>query len=94
MKIVEISSSKINKMSELVEDMLLAGGELMHCLTKMEDEMYGERGGSSRYTDGGMMGERRRMGMRYDEGRYDHDEWDDMPPMMGERRSSYMRRRR
>lgn len=90
MKIVEISSSKISKMSDLVEDMLLAGGELMHCLSKMEDEMYGERVGSGRYSDSGMMGERRRMGMRHDEGMED---WDEMQPMMGERRS-YPRRRR
>lgn len=94
MKIVEISSSKISKMSDLVEDMLLAGGELMHCLSKMEDEMYGERGGSGRYMDGGMMGERGRMGMRHDEDRYDRDGWDEMQPMMGERRSYYTRRRR
>ena len=39
-------------MSSLVEDMLLAGGELMHCISKMEDEYYGER----RVSDGGRYG--------------------------------------
>ena len=49
-KVIEITNSKVKKMSDLVEDMLLAGGELMHCLTKLEDEMYGERSnGGDRY---------------------------------------------
>ena len=43
---IEISESKVEKMSEYVEDMLWAGGELMHCLEKMKGESgYGERGG-------------------------------------------------
>ena len=43
---IEISDSKVEKMSEYVEDMLWAGGELMHCLEKMKGESgYGERGG-------------------------------------------------
>lgn len=73
MKVIEISEKKLEKMSDLVEDMLLAGGELMHCLSKMEDEFYGERR-PSRY-----------MGMREPEHR---DDWDEMHPMYGERRYS------
>jgi hypothetical protein len=43
---IEISESKVEKMSEYVEDMLWAGGELMHCLEKMKGESgFGERGG-------------------------------------------------
>ena len=44
---IEISESKVEKMSEYVEDMLWAGGELMHCLEKIKEESeMGERGGS------------------------------------------------
>lgn len=87
MKVIEISEKKIDKMSELLEDMLLAGGELMHCITKLSDEMYGERSqmdGRYRRSDD-MMGERTYMGMR--DGRH----WDD-GDMWGERR--YTRRMR
>lgn len=83
MKVIEITESKLGKMSDLVEDMLLAGGELMHCLSKMEEEYYGERR-DSRYSDMRGYGERRYMGMR--------DRMDDEDEMMGERR--YTRRRR
>lgn len=49
-KIIEITEKKMDKLSDLVEGILLKGGELMHCLTKMEDEMYGERSrGGDRY---------------------------------------------
>lgn len=85
-RVIEITESKVDKMSNLVEDMLLAGGELMHCLTKLSDEMYGERGGGdygngygNRY--GSMSGER--MPMR-DNG--DWNEADEMRRMIGERR--------
>ena len=82
-RVIEITEKKINKLSSLVEDMLLAGGELMHCISKMEDEFYGERR-SSGSMDG--MG-----GSRYGERRhdYDHDDWDEadeMRRMIGERR--------
>lgn len=79
-KIIEITSSKIDDMSELVEDMLMAGGKLMGCLEKLSDDMYGEReeygNRYSRRDNEDMMGER-----RY--GRYSRREYDDM---MGERR--------
>ena len=75
---IEISDSKIEKMGEYVEDMLWAGGELMHCLEKMkgEEHGYGHRGGSSRYS-GGSMGYR------------DDEDWDEMD----ERREDMMERR-
>ena len=70
MKVIEITESKMNKLSSLVEDMLMAGGELMHCLSKMEDDLYGERNPDgydryepmrdSRMRDDRMYGERRR----------------------------------
>lgn len=78
-KVIEITERKLDKMSELVEDMLLAGGELMHCLSKMEDEYYGER----RSTDTSRYGER-----HHDRDR-DRDDWneaDEMRRMIGERR--------
>ena len=89
MYMIEISDTKVDKMSEYVEDMLWAGGELMHCLEKMKGESgYGERGRS-----GGSYGSRGGYGMR---SRYDNygsrggnmgyrdeeEEWEDM----GERR--------
>lgn len=91
---IEISESKVEKMSEYVEDMLWAGGELMHCLEKMKGESgYGERGGMNyreheeygRYgKHGGGMNERYPyMGMRDDE---------DYEDEMNERRGGRRRR--
>lgn len=82
---IEISDSKIDKMSEYVEDMLWAGGELMHCLEKMKGnsgyghkEHDGSRYGRHYESTHDGMGERGRMGYRGDE------DWDDDD--MGERR--------
>lgn len=91
--LIEISDSKFDKMSEYVEDMLWAGGELMHCLEKMKDEHgYGHRDeygedehkGKHQYSRS-MMGSRSRYGYMG----YKDDEWED--DEMGERRG---RRRR
>ena len=84
-RVIEITEKKINKLSSLVEDMLLAGGELMHCISKMEDEFYGERRGS----DGGRYGNRMPMnvGMRGDDYEdRDMDDSDEMRRMINERR--------
>lgn len=83
-RVIEITEKKINKLSSLVEDMLLAGGELMHCITKMEDEFYGERRGS----DGGRYNNRMPMnvGMRGDYDDSDTDEGDEIRHMINERR--------
>ena len=94
--VIEISDSKVDKMSEYVEDMLWAGGELMHCLEKMKGEHgYGEREGYShegRSYRKDMMGSRYGMRSRYDNygqrgdyGYKDDEDWDD-DEMMGERR--------
>lgn len=94
MKVIEITESKMEKMSGLVEDMLLAGGELMHCLTKMSDEMYGERSGSrsgGRYS-GDMYGAREMYGMRGHDRMEEDNEWRE-PAMYGERRRHYPRMR-
>jgi hypothetical protein len=91
---IEISESKVEKMSEYVEDMLWAGGELMHCLEKMKGESgYGERGGMNyreheeygRYGkhSGGMNERYPYMGMRDDE---------DYEDEMNERRGGRRRR--
>lgn len=89
--VIEISDSKVDKMSEYVEDMLWAGGELMHCIEKMkgEHEGYGERESyrGSRY---GMRSRYDNYGQRGDYGYRDDDDWDD-DEMMAERRG---RRRR
>ena len=101
MYMIEISDTKVDKMSEYVEDMLWAGGELMHCLEKMKGEHgYGERGSSS-YSgsgrSGGSYGSRYGMRSRYEnygergDMKYrDEEEWE-MEDEMGERRG---RRRR
>lgn len=94
--VIEISDSKVDKMSEYVEDMLWAGGELMHCIEKMKGEHgYGEREGYShegRSYRKDMMGSRYGMRSRYDNygqrgdyGYKDDEDWDD-DEMMGERR--------
>lgn len=88
-RVIEITEKKIDKLSSLVEDMLLAGGELMHCISKMEDEFYGERSGGGSYGDrsryGGMTGNR----MNDD----DDDDWREIRDMIGERRRMRNRRR-
>lgn len=94
MTVIEISDSKVEKMSEYVEDMLWAGGELMHCLEKIKEESdMGSRGGYREGRGGGSMGSRYGMRSRYDNygsrGDYgsrmgyrdDEEEWE-----MGERR--------
>ena len=96
--VIEIAESKVDKMSEYVEDMLWAGGELMHCLEKMkgEHEGYGERDGYRGGRQGGSSyGSRYGMRSRYDNygqredygmrGGYRDDEWE-MEDEMGERR--------
>ena len=99
MYMIEISDTKVDKMSEYVEDMLWAGGELMHCIEKMkgEHEGYGERegyrggrqGGSSYGSRYGMRSRYDNYGQRGDMGYRDEEEWEDEE--MGERRG---RRRR
>lgn len=102
MYMIEISDTKVDKMSEYVEDMLWAGGELMHCIEKMKGEHggYGEREGYShegRSYRKDMMGSRYGMRSRYDSygqrGDYGYRDDEDMEEdeMMGERRG---RRRR
>ena len=95
MYMIEISDSKVDKMSEYVEDMLWAGGELMHCLEKMKGEHgYGEREG---YSHGGRSYRKDMMGSRYDNYGmrggmgYKDDEWmdeDEMHERRGRRRDS------
>lgn len=67
MKIIEVSESKIDKMSGCVEEMLLIGGKLMQCLEELDSESYGER--NTYGMRGGHMG-------------YRDDEWAEEPPVM------------
>lgn len=94
--LVEISESKISKMSEYAEDALHAMGRLMSCISSLENGGYGERS-EGRYGNrygGGDMGyrhddEEMRMGMR---GRsMGYREMEDDDEEFGERRG---RRRR
>lgn len=92
---IEISESKVGKMSEYAEDALHAMGRLMSCISSLENGGYGERS-EGRYGNrygGGDMGyrhddEEMRMGMR---GRMGYREMDDDDEDFGERRG---RRRR
>jgi len=67
MKVIKITTKKLDKMSDIVEDMLMAGGDLMHCLEKMRDEMDDDREEDEEYHE-------RRMSRRdredYNERRY------------------------
>lgn len=92
--LIEISESKVSKMSEYAEDALHAMGRLMSCISSLENGGYGERS-EGRYSNryGGDMGyrhedEEMRMGMR---GRMGYREMDDEDEDFGERRG---RRRR
>jgi hypothetical protein len=96
MTMIEISDSKVSKMSEYAEDALHAMGRLMSCLSSLENGGYGERS-EGRYGNrygGGDIGyrhddEEMRMGMR---GRsMGYREMDDDDEDFGERRG---RRRR
>lgn len=95
--LIEISESKVSKMSEYAEDALHAMGRLMSCISSLENGGYGERSEGGRYGNrygGGSMGNRHedeemRMGMRGRMGYRDDDEDEDWE--MGERRG---RRRR
>ena len=92
--LIEISESKVSKMSEYAEDALHAMGRLMSCISSLENGGYGERS-EGRYSNryGGDMGyrhedEEMRMGMR---GRMSYREMEDEDEDFGERRG---RRRR
>lgn len=92
--LIEISESKVGKMSEYAEDALHAMGRLMSCISSLENGGYGERS-EGRYSNryGGDMGyrhedEEMRMGMR---GRMGYREMEDDDEDFGERRG---RRRR
>lgn len=93
--LVEISESKVSKMSEYAEDALHSMGRLMSCLASLENGGYGERSEGrygNRYGGGDMSyrhdDEEMRMGMR---GRMNYREMDDDDEEFGERRG---RRRR
>lgn len=86
---IEISESKVGKMSEYAEEALHAMGKVMSCLAELEEGSMGHRGGyGSRYGERGGQGGGS-MGSRYGErggyGMRDDEEWDD-EEMMGERR--------
>lgn len=84
MYMIEITDGKLNKMSEYVEDMLWAGGELMYCLEKMKGEHggYGHRDYESRYGDVSERTMRKNGRMNY----RDHEDWADDDDDMNERR--------
>lgn len=69
MKVIEITETKADKLSEHIEEALISLGKAMHCVEEMRDSAYGERRYGSR-DDEGMYGERR-GNMRYRE--YDDD---------------------
>lgn len=77
MTVIEISESKVSKMSDCVEEILNKAGEMMWMLENLEGgsgwgEREGRQGGSSYGS---------RYGMRGDYGYRDDEDWE-----MGERR--------
>lgn len=78
MYMIEISDSKVSKMSEYVEDALHSMGRLMSCLEELEGKQHGYG-----HRDGGHMG--RYGGYGYVNYREDKD-WDEERESMGERR--------
>lgn len=70
MRMIKITDSKKDEMSELAEKMLHYGGKLMSCLESLGDEDYGERMGmrddwdDDEDDDMGMRGGRGGYGMR------------------------------
>ena len=91
--VIEITDSKVEKMSDCVEEILNKAGEMMWMLEKLEGgsgwgEREGHQGGSSYGSRYGMRsrygnyGQREDYGMR---GGYRDDEWE-MEDEMGERR--------
>lgn len=100
MMMIEVSESKIGKMTDYAEKMLRYGGKLMQCLDELEGNEFGEREGYShegRSYRKDVMGSRYGMRSRYDSygqrGDYGYRDDEDMEEdeMMGERRG---RRRR
>lgn len=78
MKIVEITESKMDELSEMLEDILYTGGRMMSCIEQMREGAYGERRKVG-------MREPMRTGMRdpyMDGDRYSNP----YEPMYGERR--------
>ena len=73
---IEITESKVNEMSELVEKMLKYGGKLMHCIDEMGDdrsERMGRRSPMQDYRDNWK--------------NYDDDDYDRYDERRGGRRS-------
>lgn len=96
MYMIEISDSKVDKLSNHIEQSLRHLGKAMQCVDEWMGDGYGERGnygsrGGSRYGSGSY-GSRGNYGSRYDEmmGYRDEEDWDE-DESMGERRG---RRRR
>ena len=98
--VIEISESKVGKLSEHIEKGLRHIGKAMQCVDEwMEGEGYGERGSMGERSqrggmrDEGSYGNRYVGGMRYmrpyaerDDEDWDEDDEDYMPHRMNERR--------
>ena len=73
---IEITESKVNEMSELVEKMLKYGGKLMHCIDEMGDDRSERMGRRSPMQD-----------YRHNWKNYDDDDDDRYDERRGGRRS-------
>lgn len=86
MTVIEISESKVSKMSDCVEEILNKAGEMMWMLENLEGgsgwgEREGRQGGSSYGSRYGMRSRYDNYGQRGDYGYRDDEDWE-----MGERR--------
>lgn len=51
MKYIEITETKVDKLSGYLEDAAMALGKAMHCIEEMREAAYGERKGGYRSGD-------------------------------------------
>lgn len=77
MRVIEITESKLDKMSDLAEEMLTAVGRLMHCISEL-----GEESGLNMRMGDGDYRSMSTMRRRHERDDYDGDDF-------GERRRRY-----
>lgn len=86
MVMIEITESKLDKLTECTEKMLKYGGKIMQVLEELEDGSLEERNEGGYYGSRFMMGSRVNYGSRYYGERGGESDYEDDDSMMRERR--------